>query len=155
MRASRRTTALVALAPLWATAALAAGDTARGRYTMSPTKDGVVRLDTQTGAMALCQRQNDGWACKDMDDSQSLLLKEIDKLKSENEMLKSEVEDLDKSLGLSDAPSDAPKPAHKFTLPSEEEVDKAFDYLESMLGKLRDRMEKLEKKHGRDDGTEL
>ncbi len=26
---------------------------------MSPTEDGVVRLDTQTGAMALCQRKND------------------------------------------------------------------------------------------------
>jgi ribosome-associated translation inhibitor RaiA len=34
-------------------------------------------------------------------------------------------------------------------------VDKAFDYLERMLKKLHERMEKLEEKHGRKPETAL
>jgi hypothetical protein len=125
-----------------------------GRYTMSPTEDGVVRLDTQTGAMALCQRKNDRWACEDMDDSQRTLLAEIDKLKAENKSLRDEVEHLDESLGLND--STAPSsPQAQITLPSEKDVDKAFDYFERMLDKLQERMEKLKEKHSRKPETEL
>jgi ribosome-associated translation inhibitor RaiA len=34
-------------------------------------------------------------------------------------------------------------------------VDKAFDYFERMLNKLHERMEKLEKEHGRKPDTAL
>jgi hypothetical protein len=129
-------------------------DDKSGRYTMSPTQDGVVRLDTQTGAMALCQRKNDAWACVDMDDSQRALLAEIDKLKAENKSLRDEVEHLDESLGLND--STAPSsPQAQITLPNEKDVDKAFDYFERMLDKLQERMDKLKEKHSRKPETEL
>jgi hypothetical protein len=153
MRTTRLIISLVALAILPA-AAVATDDTS-GRYTMSPTEDGVVRLDTQTGAMALCQRKDGAWACEDMDDSQRTLMNEIDKLRAENKSLKDQVDHLEETLGLGENQSDPPSPSTKLVLPSEADVDKAFDYFERMLNKLHERMEKLEEKHGRKPDTAL
>ena len=121
---------------------------------MSPSKDGVIRLDTKTGAMALCARKDkDQWACEDMADSQRRLMDEIERLQSENKSLKAQVDHLEETLGLGEGQADAAKPGTKLTLPTEQDVDKAFDYFERMLNKLHERMDKLEKKHG--DGTAL
>ncbi len=157
MRAMRLIVSLVALAILCGGPSLAAPDAPdkSGRYTMSPTEDGVVRLDTQTGAMALCRRKDGTWACEDMGDSQRTLMSEIDKLKVENKSLKDEIEQLEETLGLGDNQANAPSPHAKLTLPSEEDVDKAFDYFERMLNKLQERMQKLEEKHGRKPDTAL
>ena len=126
-----------------------------GRHTMAPTEGGFVRLDTQTGTMSLCTREDGKWACEVMADSQLALQDEIDKLKAENQSLKGQVEQLEETLGVGPKP-DSSKPTTKFALPSEEDVDTAFDYLEGILKKLRDRMEKLEDEHGKkDDGTPL
>jgi uncharacterized protein (UPF0335 family) len=153
MRASKLVIGLLALV-LVPAACLAAAENG-GRYTMSPTEDGVVRLDTMTGAMALCTRKADRWACEDMDDSQRLLMREIEKLQAENKSLKDQVEQLEETLGLGENQADAPKPGTKFALPSEADVDKAFDYLEGMLKKLRERMEKLEEEQGHNNGRAL
>ncbi len=131
-----------------------AADTS-GRYTMSTTEDGVVRLDTQTGAMALCQRKDGKWACEDMDDSQRTLMSENDKLKAENKSLKDQVDHLEETLGLGENQAETPSPGAKLVLPSEADVDKAFDYFERMLNKLHERMDKLEKEHGRKPDTAL
>jgi len=137
---------LAALACM-STACLAAEDNG-GRYTMSPAEEGVVRLDTMTGAMAHCMRKAGRWACEDMQDSQRILMGEIDKLQAENKSLKEQVEHLEKTLETGDDQAEAPKPSTKFALPSEQDVDKAFDYLERMLKKLHERMERLEEEHG-------
>jgi hypothetical protein len=162
MRIFRLIVSRVALAMLLSaglsTAGLAAGE-AGGRYTMSPTKDGIVRLDTQTGAMALCRRKDDKWACEDMDDSQRALMSEIDKLQAENKSLKDQVDHLEETLGLGENQTgdhaQAPSPGAKLVLPSEADVDKAFDYFERMMKKLHERMEKLEEEHGRKPDTAL
>ncbi len=153
MRSARPIATLVAVAML--PAAVLAADDNGGRYTMSPTEDGVVRLDTQTGVMALCQRKDGAWACEDMDDSQRTLMAEIDKLRSENKFLKDQVEQMEETLGLDEKGSEDPQPKAKLALPNEADVDKAFDYLERMLDKLQQRMEKLEEKHGKRPETEL
>jgi len=153
MRASRLAFWLVALA--FMPAACLAAEESGGRYSMSPTDEGVVRLDTKTGAMALCTRKDDRWACEDMNDSQRVLMSEIEKLQEENKSLKDQVEHLEATLGLGENQADAPKPGSTFALPSEEEVDKAFDFLEGVLGKLRERIEKLKKEHGKGDGKAL
>jgi chaperonin cofactor prefoldin len=125
-----------------------------GRYTMTPTDGGVVRLDTQTGAVALCTRKvPDRWSCEDMNDSQRMLTSEVDRLQKENKELKEQIDQLEQTLGI--AEGDAAKPGARLTLPTEADVDKAFDYLERMLDKLHDRIEKFEKKHARGDGTAL
>lgn len=144
---------LVALAIL--PAAAGAEDESGGRYTMSPTDDGVVRLDKQTGAMALCRRRDDAWTCESMDDSQHALTDEIDKLRAENKSLKDQVQHLEETLGLGENQSDAPSSSSKLVLPSEADVDKAFDYFERMLDKLHERMKKLEDKHGGKPETAL
>jgi hypothetical protein len=148
MRASELICSLVALT-LASTVSMAAEESG-GRYSMSPTEGGVVRLDTQTGAMALCSRKDDRWACEDMNDSQRALMSEIDKLKAENKSLKDQVDHLEETLGLGNNSDDEPKPGTKLTLPSEEDVDKAFDYFETMLKKLRERMQRLEEEHGKE-----
>ena len=100
--------------------------------------------------MALCKRRGEKWACEDMDDSQRRLLSEIEKLRSENDILKAQVEHLEATLGLGEGQETAPQAGAPLKLPTEEEVDKAFDYLEAMLRKLRDRLEKLNKEQGHD-----
>src|SRR6202451_3957606 len=39
-------------------------DTNGGRYTLNKVTDGFVRLDTQTGEVALCSQRTVGWACQ-------------------------------------------------------------------------------------------
>ena len=39
-------------------------DTNGGRYTLNKVTDGFVRLDTQTGEVALCNQRTVGWACQ-------------------------------------------------------------------------------------------
>jgi chaperonin cofactor prefoldin len=153
MRVSKLVIGLAALV-LAPAACLAAAENG-GRYTMSPTEDGVVRLDTMTGAMALCTRTANHWACEDMSDSQQLLMREIEKLQAKNKSLQDQVDQLEETLGLGENQADAPKPGTQFALPNEADVDKAFDYLESMLKKLHERMEKLQKEHGQDNGRAL
>lgn len=61
----------VGVTVLAATAAWAqqAGEpVADGRYTLQAVPDGIVRLDTRTGAMSLCKREEAGWACHEMPD---------------------------------------------------------------------------------------
>jgi len=147
-----RAISLLVAAAITPLACLAAEESS-GRYTMSPTDGGVIRLDTKTGAMALCTRKANRWACEDMDDSQRLLMSEIDKLRSQNEFLKAQVEQLEETLGLGENQTDASRPGATLALPSEEDVDKAFDYFERMLRKLNERLEKLQKE--RDPGTAL
>src|SRR6266568_3818569 len=50
---------------LGANAALAQSkpDTENGRYALSPIADGVLRLDTRTGAVSTCNNSGAGWAC--------------------------------------------------------------------------------------------
>lgn len=137
------------LTPAWAADEI-------GRYTMSPADDGFVRLDTKTGVMALCRREDSGdWACKDMADGQRKLRDELHRLEQENSALKDEIRGLEETLGLADGGGKPHDSGTTLRLPSEEDVDKAFDYLERMAKKLHERMDKLEKEHGRKPGTEL
>ena len=152
MRAFSLALTMLVLAAL---SAAGAANEEGGRYTMTPTEGGVVRLDTQTGAMALCTRKEaDKWSCEDMNDSQRTLTSEVDRLQQENKDLKAQIDQLEQTLGIADG-GDAAKPTTKLTLPTEADVDKAFDYLERMIDKLHDRIEKFEKKHTHGDGTAL
>ncbi len=140
-----------------ATPSLAAdtsANNANGRFTMAPADNGgFVRLDTQTGVMALCKKANSGWSCNDMPDTSRKLTDEIASLKTENNALKGEIQAMEETFGLNDpaAPGKqsqnggAPAPVPpKFKLPTEQEVDKALDYVERMLKKFRDRFRSLE-----------
>ncbi|MGY3449734.1 hypothetical protein [Bradyrhizobium sp. USDA 4353] len=77
----------------------AAPDSDKGRYTMSTTPDGVVRLDTRTGAVSTCNNNSgSGWACYAVPDERAALDAEIGRLQAENEKLRAQLASRDQSI---------------------------------------------------------
>ena len=58
-------------------------DTENGRYALSPVTDGVIRLDTRTGAVSTCSNNGNGWACYTVPDERAALDAEIGRLQME------------------------------------------------------------------------
>lgn len=119
-------------------------DDGKGRYTMSPVEGGVLRLDKETGAMALCTRRNEQLVCDPVGDRAVADNGQLAKLEAENRALKDRIKALEDSAASGDAPKAPEAPENKMQLPTEEEVDKALDYAERMFKKFRDRMQKIE-----------
>ncbi len=63
-------------------------DSENGRYTFSPTADGVLRLDTRNGSLASCHNRVAGWSCYAVPNERAALDAEIGKLQRENTQLK-------------------------------------------------------------------
>jgi|SRR5581483_2700709 len=117
---------------------------AGGRYKLMPAEGGAfVRLDTRTGAMSVCQRKEAQWACETMADDRRALETEIARLSGENKELQANVKRLEELLALPD-PEGGDKRASRggprFQLPSEEEVDRAIDFVDRMMRKFRDKL---------------
>jgi septal ring factor EnvC (AmiA/AmiB activator) len=68
--------------------AQSAPDSENGRYTFTPSADGVLRLDTRTGSIASCHNRVAGWSCYAVPDERTALDAEIGKLQRENTQLK-------------------------------------------------------------------
>ena len=66
-------------------------DTENGRYALSPVADGVIRLDTRTGAVSTCSNTGNGWACYAVPDERAALDAEIGRLQADNEKLKAQL----------------------------------------------------------------
>lgn len=135
---------------LLAQAATASAQDAGGRFTMTPSPEGLVRLDTQTGAVSLCAKKDGEWACRALPDDQKAMQDRVTKLEDENRTLKDENKRLEDVMGLnpdSDAPSGpgpGPGGVGKVPIPTEKDVDQAFDYVEGMLRKFRERLKRLD-----------
>ncbi len=63
-------------------------DGENGRYALSPIADGVIRLDTRTGAVSTCSNTGTGWACYAVPDERAALDAEIGRLQADNERSK-------------------------------------------------------------------
>ena len=74
-----------------AVAAQSMPDTENGRYALSPVADGVLRLDTRTGAVSTCNNTGTGWACYAVPDERTALDQEIGRLQADNEKLRSQL----------------------------------------------------------------
>src|ERR1700692_3346864 len=140
-------TAAALMLCLGGTAALAAQpmpDAENGRYALSPIPDGVIRLDTRTGAVSTCNNGGTGWACYEVPDERAALDAEIGRLQRDNEKLKAELAarestangKIDESM-----PKDAslkkpePKVAEgerkiEIPLPSDRDMDRMMSFLE-------------------------
>src|SRR5258708_4845781 len=66
-------------------------DGENGRYAMSATAEGVLRLDTRTGAMSTCSNSGAGWACYAIPDERAAMDTEIGRLQADNDRLKAQL----------------------------------------------------------------
>ena len=141
--------AIPAIAAVGLGAATVASQERQGRFVMSPTENGFVRLDTETGAMSVCTQRNGRWVCELMEDEAKALQEEVARLRAE-------VKRLEEQAALAKRPHGEPteRPERKLELPTEEEIDKALDYFENIFRKFRERIEKFEDKEQK-DGTRL
>lgn len=105
---------------LAAPAASADEATETGRYTMSPTSNGFLRLDTRTGAVSLCVVRETGAECRAAADDRAALEEEIDRLQKR-------IAEFERK----------PNPGSPLAgLPSREDMSKALDYAEDFMRRM-------------------
>ena len=117
---------------------------AGGRSKLTPVEGGAfLRLDTQTGAVSVCQRKDGTWACNVVPDDRRALESEIGRLSTENKELHGAVKRLEELLALPDPDGKdtrAERSRPKIQLPSEADVDWAMDYVQRMMRKFKEKM---------------
>jgi hypothetical protein len=107
------------------------GDAAPPRYTFNKVAGGFLRLDTQTGEVALCSRQTVGWACLAAPEDRAVLENEIARLRAENGALKNDLV----SRGLPLPPGVMPEPSNggsrdlTWRLPGHGDVDRVVAFV--------------------------
>lgn len=95
-------------------AALAEG----ARYTMTETDDGFLRLNTETGEVSHCREKAGGFTCDLAADERAAYENQIAALTERLERL------------------EAKTPAERAGVPTDEELDEAFGFFESMTKRL-------------------
>ncbi|QDC02557.1 hypothetical protein [Mesorhizobium sp. 8] len=107
------------------------------RYRLEKSANGYVRMDTQTGAMSICEEKEGQLVCRVAADERSAFQDEIDRLQDKVKGLDERVSKLENSLSQK----------LESSLPSEEDFNKTMSYMErflrSFMGIVKD-MEKEE-----------
>jgi hypothetical protein len=84
-----------------------------GRYTLSATDNGYLRLDTRTGAVSICTSKG-GWTCRVVPDERAALDQEIGRLQSDIDKLKTQLASREETVkGKIDAPLAREEPLKK------------------------------------------
>jgi hypothetical protein len=138
--------------------AQAVPDIENGRYALSPVADGVIRLDTRTGAVSTCNNSGAGWACYAVPDERAALDAEIGRLQSDNEKLKAQLAAREPTVtGKIDEPlpkTDSLKPATpkaeaerkiEIPLPSDRDMDRVMSFLEQAWRRLIEMAQRVQK----------
>jgi hypothetical protein len=134
-------------------------DTENGRYALSPVPDGVIRLDTRTGAVSTCSNTGTGWACYAVPDERAALDEEIGRLQADNEKLKTELAareptvtgKIDEPLPKTDSlKKPEPKAAEnerkiEIPLPSDRDMDRVMSFLEQAWRRLVEMANRMQK----------
>jgi hypothetical protein len=134
-------------------------DTENGRYALAPVADGVIRLDTRTGAVSTCSNTGTGWACYAVPDERAALDAEIGRLQADNEKLKTELaareptvagkieEPLPKADSLKKAEPKLAEGERKIEipLPSDRDMDRVMSFLEQAWRRLVDIANRMQK----------
>jgi hypothetical protein len=127
----RRASAVAVIAVSVLSASTAIGETppplGEARYTFHKVPDGFVRLDTQTGEVALCASQPVGWACLTAPEDRAVLENEIARLRRDNAALKHEL--LAHGLALPpgtlpEPPANSDEPQVVIRLPDSADIDR-------------------------------
>jgi hypothetical protein len=132
-------------------------ETENGRYALSPAGDGVLRLDTRTGAISTCNNSGAGWACYAVPDERAAmdaeigrLQADIGRLQADNEKLKADLASreptvpgkIEEVLPKSDSlKKGEPKVAEgerkiEIPLPSDRDMDRMMSFLERAWRRL-------------------
>jgi hypothetical protein len=140
MRALALAATLSLAAVAVAAAETAAPDSENGRYSFNSVVDGVLRLDTRTGQVSQCSRNDAGWTCRAVPDERSALEIEIARLQEENATLKKELASRGQPApdGARSPPAASGEPQLK--LPSDADVDKMMAFLEKVWRRLMETM---------------
>ena len=140
--------------------AQSAPDTENGRYALWSAADGVVRLDTRTGAVSICNNSSGaGWACYTVPDERAALDTEIGRLQADNEKLKAQLAareptitgKIEEALPKSDSLKTAePKVADggrkiEIPLPSDQDMDRMMSFLEKAWRRLIEMANRVQK----------
>ncbi|MGB8398728.1 hypothetical protein [Bradyrhizobium sp.] len=134
-------------------------DAENGRFTLSPTADGVLRLDTRTGVVSTCNNSGAGWACYAMPDERKALDAEIGRLQADNEKLKAQLaareptvagkvdEALPKSDSLKKSEPKLAEGEHKIEipLPSDRDMERMMSFLEKAWRRLIELANRVQK----------
>jgi hypothetical protein len=142
--------------------ATAAPDAENGRYVLSPAADGVIRLDTRTGAVSACTDTGTGWACYAVPDERAALDAEIGRLQADNEKLKAQLAEREPTVtGKIDEPlpktDSLKKPEPKVAdserkieipLPSDRDMDRVMSFLEQAWRRLVEMANRMQKDVG-------
>jgi hypothetical protein len=134
-----------------------------GRYTLSTTADGALRLDTRTGAVSTCSNSGAGWACYAVPDERSAMDAEIGRLRAENEKLKAELaareptvsgkieEVLPKSDSLKKSEPKIAETERKIEipLPSDRDMDRMMSFLEKAWRRLIEMANRVQRDSGK------
>ena len=134
-------------------------DVENGRYALSPVADGVIRLDTRTGAVSSCTNNGNGWACYVVPDERAALDTEIGRLQDDNEKLKAQLaarepvvtdkidEPLPKGDQLKKLEPKAADGDHKIEipLPSDQDMDRLMSFLERAWQRLVEMANRMQK----------
>lgn len=139
-------------------AAQSVPDSENGRFSMTPIPEGVLRLDTRTGTVSTCTKNDAGWACYAVPDERSALDAEIGRLQAEVEKLKQQLaagptvsgkigEALPKSDPLKKAEPKLAEGERKIEipLPSDQDVDRVMSFLERAWRRLIDMANRVQK----------
>src|SRR3982074_1741044 len=85
------TALMFGLGGIGAAAAQSISDSENGRYALAPVADGVLRLDTRTGAVSTCSNTGTGWACYAVPDERAAFDAEIGRPQADNDNTKAEL----------------------------------------------------------------
>jgi hypothetical protein len=123
-------------------------DTQGGRYSFSKQGDDYIRLDSQTGAVALCSRKAAGLACETAPEDRALFESEIARLHNENAALKKEI--LSHGLPLPPgavAESDraASGASSYLRLPTDADIDRAANFAGRVWHRFIDAVDRAQK----------
>lgn len=86
-----------------------------GRFQMTPSPNGFLRLDTRTGAVSVCTLQGAGVECRAAADDRAALADEVERLSRRNAELE----------------------ARSGVLPSREDMGKAMEYAEDFMQRMK------------------
>lgn len=113
-----------------------------GRYSMTTVEGSVWRLDGATGAMSVCGRKLDHWACESVTDDALALKEEVDRLTRENQELRDKLAKAEEKEAEA-APGKGPAPRSPYAGFPDHALDEMTDFVNAMIRRLQEMVQDL------------